>query len=271
MTPLYLPPRLTRNVAAGAVRTKRTVVLVDHVDLLHVGEVVGARAHLGIADALVRVLDVLGVHLLAVVEPHAAAEVEDVLGGRLLLPALGELRLGLEGVVDPDQVLVDERLPALPDVEPLHVRLDVRRQRRAGEREGAARLALGAGPPGEEAGRAQRRRAAAGEEGASGERRRASVRLRHGRSPSLASRVGARVPPRAARHTHRRRTREGVSRHPAGRQTSRRRVSPGTTSLSWIQCSTSPRGRRGVVLGNLLRPALQSPSLNRVSSRVSTP
>ena len=94
------------------------------------------------ADALVAVLDVFRVHLLAVVKPHPAVQVEHVLGRRLLLPPLGQLRLCLERVIDPDQVLVEERLALLPDVEPLHVRLDAGRQRGAGKGKRAARLRL---------------------------------------------------------------------------------------------------------------------------------
>ena len=122
-------------------------VLADDVDRLDGEEVVGARAHLRVADPVVGVLDVLRVHLLAVVEADPLAEVEDVLGRRLLLPALGQLRLRLEGGVDPHEVLVDQGLPLLPDVEPLHVGLEVRRERRGREGQRPARLPLGRGAP----------------------------------------------------------------------------------------------------------------------------
>ena len=159
-------------------------VLVDRVDLLHEDEVVGPRAHLRVADPVVRVLHVLGVHLLAVVEAHAAPQVEHELGGRPLLPALGQLGLRLEAVVDPDEVLVDERLPALEDVEPLHVGLDVRRQRRARDGEHTAGLRLGARPPWDQAGHPERRRPAADEEGATGEGFLREDVVGHDRSPS---------------------------------------------------------------------------------------
>src|SRR5205809_875376 len=78
--------------------------------------------------------------------PSPAAE--DVLGGRPLLPPLCELGLGLERLVHPDQVLVDQGLPLLPDVEPLHVWLDVRWERGARIRQGPT-LWLGPGAAGE--------------------------------------------------------------------------------------------------------------------------
>src|SRR5262245_14687579 len=176
MTPLYLPARFTRKVAAG-------------VDLAHKGEVVGPGAHLGIADALVAVLDVLGVHLLAVVEPHGATQVEHVLGRRLLLPPLGQLRLGLERVVDPHQVLVEQRLAALPDVEALHVGLDAGRQRGAGERQRPARLGLRPGAPRHTGRRDGEGGGAAGEEASAVDRGAAAGRgvWIHGRSPSLSA------------------------------------------------------------------------------------
>jgi len=122
-------------------------VRVGHVDGLDDEEVVGAGAHLRIAHAVVGVFHVLGVELLAIVEPDAAAQVEDPLGRRSLLPCLGELGLGVERLVHPDQVLVDQGLPLLPDVEPLHVRLDARGKRGARVRQRSARW-LGGGASG---------------------------------------------------------------------------------------------------------------------------
>src|SRR5256886_7075099 len=113
---------------------------------------------------------------LPAVKPDPAAQAEDVLGGRPLLPPLGELGLGLERLVHPDQVLVDQGLALLPDVEPLHVWLQVRWERGARIRQGPT-LWLGPGAAGER-GREPRR---AGEEIAPPQASRAGVV--HGRPP----------------------------------------------------------------------------------------
>src|SRR3989441_3112079 len=151
-------------------------VSVEDVDLLDDEEVVRARLHLGTAAGVVGVLPAPGAELFPAVKPDPAAQAEDVLGGRPLLPPLGELGLGLERLVHPDQVLVDQGLPLLPDVEPLHVWLQVRWERGARIRQGPT-LWLGPGAAGER----EREPRRAGEEIAPPQASRA--RVVHGRSP----------------------------------------------------------------------------------------